>query len=380
MNGRSTFIVLCLLSGLLSGAEGWDVAFPAAAVCSYLPDGKEKVLIAAAGDHTAELADAVGALTQAVKKCERAQLVMDGAPLGDLSKADDALIVKKGAVFPVTIIVVIRHFEPNAVVTFYAKNGDVLQAFSTERGTALQPKEQVGKEQDGISQSIFDAVHKAVRDERKGTIPPSKEGTGGTVPYAKEFLWFPEWRDEFAAGPDPSTDTPPRIGENKLIVSWELFYKKVGREDLLIEMERRDKTKLGLFIGGLALGGVGVAFIVGGLSAQEAQNDQRDYYRFDKTTLQWEKQPEDPLGPYFWAGLAMTVTGTAAWVTGLLLDKNPASSKEVAEMARTYNRELRRRAGIPEPEEKELKDERIDMSLTPLLLHNGGGVNLMLDY
>jgi hypothetical protein len=125
---------------------------------------------------------------------------------------------------------------------------------------------------------------------------------------------------------------------------------------------------------------VGVAFMVGGISSQAAQNLQRDYYHFDKTTLEWKRLPEDPLGPYFWAGLAMTVTGTAVWVIGLLLDKNPASGKEVAELARAYNRELRRKAGIPEPEEKKLGADGVDMSVLPLLLYNGGGVNLRLTY
>lgn len=371
MKKQLSFLLFFLTVVSLFASEEWERSFSPEIVATYLPSGKEKMLLVGAGERNPKMIAMIKALAQALKGTGKAAMLMDDSPLGDISAMDDASVVKKCSRFPVTLIIVARYFKPSAVVTLYRPTGEVLNAFSVERGELLSPYE-TNIVEGGVSQSVLDAVSAAVKKDEKEP----------ETFYDRELLWFWEWKDGLSPGPDPDTDREPRIGKYKKALTWDVFFRKVGREDLAIEFDRREKAKKGLFIGGLSLAVVGAVFVVAGASVQTWKNDSRDYYRFNETTLAWEKQAEDPLGPYFWSGLAMTITGTASWITGVLLNKNPATGKEVADMARAYNRELKKRTEGSGAEEKtkEMSAEGIDLMIDPFALPSGGGINLRVSY
>jgi hypothetical protein len=155
---------------LLAAVPEWTVTFDPAATASYLDRPNPAVLVVGAGESTTSSVAATAAIARALRSSGRARLVMTGESIAVRSADTDAEVVKKAAVLPVELVLVVRTFPgaaETAVATFYDKSGASVAALA---GTLGQPLPHQARQvaatagRDGVSATV--KQHVEARDER----------------------------------------------------------------------------------------------------------------------------------------------------------------------------------------------------------------------
>lgn len=129
---------------VLSAEPHWSTTFDPAAAASYLDRPNAAVIVVAAGAAPTVAPAAAAALAQALKDSRQTRLVMTGESLSVAPADDDAAIVKRAAVLPVDLVVIVRTFGgtvETAVATIYDKQGSAVSGMAGVLGQPLPRKE-----------------------------------------------------------------------------------------------------------------------------------------------------------------------------------------------------------------------------------------------
>lgn len=246
--------------------SAWNKAFTPDPVCSYLPAGKNDVLVATAGEIPASQATAPKALENAFRSCGRVGLVMDATSLGPVAGMDDARIVKRAGGMPVNRVSILRLFpagprEPwRAVVTTYDKAGNVVGAFSATAGTPLE------KSGGGGAVSPGEGLSARTADEVAGQVATYRAtNTQAQESYDQSFIGFDDWAAITQTGQVVRTWTQPWQGKYRRPLEGADFYRALGRNDLAERYRSSRSTKIAITVLGVVVGTVGVVLLWDGI-------------------------------------------------------------------------------------------------------------------
>jgi hypothetical protein len=348
MSGTMKTMILVMASlvgssALAESAADWSASFGQGRAASYLlasPVKNPAVLVAGAGRER-PTDGAVAALRKAL--ASGARLVMDSRALGAIEDLDDAAIVKRAASLPVDVVVVVRVFasdrgKDSAVVTFFAKSGNVLSAFNVEAGAGAPTRsEQNGS---GVSTEAANAVS-AVLTNHNEAAAPEDHRSPAQKEFDSKFIGFYETAPQkstselfHSACPYQGTAHSPLCGPH--------FYEAVGHDELAQSSRHRSGARVGLITTGVLLLVAGSATaIAGGVSGVAspfciAQNASG-------TCL---AQDTGPNYTVMGTGLGLVGLGLTGIIVGAVLNPNPTPIRDVYRMAKEHNQALRQRLGL----------------------------------
>ena len=157
--------------------------------------------------------------------------------------------------------------------------------------------------------------------------------------YKRKYLWWQDWASvDVSTGRVVSRWSVPKQGTAGYDLKGVQFYEALGRDDLATRYRKRNRLRWGLGLGSAAVG-TGVMFW--GLSVYVSAESSA----FD-TEVSAEEQRKETVGMSMMVGGAV-VAGAGALFIGLFRS-HPVSANEARRLADDYNRELRKRLGIPE--------------------------------
>ncbi|HVE82071.1 MAG TPA: hypothetical protein VND93_04465 [Myxococcales bacterium] len=334
-----------------SGAVDWTATFPPEAMGSYVEADASAVLVAPAGDASADLAGAAKAVAAALRASGKAKLVMDESAIGATAGLSDEQIVQKCKALPVQRVVVVRVFpgadaaRPSAVITFYDKDARAVSALAAEAGTPVAARE--GKAEGGISGSTLNAV---------GNVTQSRPGDkNAQQKYDEQYIWFADLTGVNQYGQVVGTWSFAYEGKYQKLLTMDQLLIKVGRQDLARDYAAKNSQKSLLVItGGAALiasGGLLPLALLSACAAKSAQNYDCVRYDWTNTALV--------------GGLAAGGLGLMIWGFGI---KMPVEPVEVRKMADEYNQKLKRDLGLSAREREGGPSLQISLAPTGLSL------------
>lgn len=346
-----------MLLALLAAAPAWDATFDASATASYLDRPNAAVLVVAGGEPSESRAAAERALVEALRKSGQTRLVMSGESLAATPGDSDEALVKKAAVLPVDVVLVLRLFPgatETAVATFYDKAGAALSALSGSPGQPLARREG-GSRQNAGRAAVVETVKKAegAQGRTSGTSsggvghdPGKIEFGGGAMVNARTGQVLSTWIIPFHKGER---------------LEGAHFYEVVGREDLARQYRSRATTRTGLLLGG------GVATAAGTVMALATMLPTCAIWDARAQTCLQTRVPNLVV-----PGLVMAGAGFVALMVGAFFQPDPVSPKARYELAEEYNRGVdARRAGAAS---REVERPRVTLGVAP----TPGGVSAAL--
>jgi hypothetical protein len=359
-----------VLSAFVAQAQSWEETFAAEPLATYLTGSELRVIVVAAGENSGESAAAATALEQALKASGKTSLVMPDDSLGDVSKLDDARIVLKCQALPVELVAVVRVFAgsegapANTVVVFYDKNAEVAVALNGVLGTVLPANPKAGSTGQGAPAEAVDAVSTI-------TEGSARDARAALVQYRRELIWF-ETIGVVHPGTGAILETwsAPYKGVHGDPLDGPEFYRLVGRDDLAARYKRRKGVRLGLIIGGIAVGVAGLGVMLWG--TENVETDKCKERDEDDECLAYEEN-WTPI----YVGLGMALAGCAAGITGPFIRPHPVDAHEAFRLANAYNQRLKERLGLTDEDLEEVEGGRVsNFSLSPLVGPNGGGLGV----
>ncbi len=333
MTSTRLVVVLAALLSLPAAAADWKASFPADTMATYLDGAQRTLLVAAAGAPVSDVKAAAAALETAFRASGKARLVMGDAGLGSLLTQDDAQVVRQCAAMPVELIAVVRVFtgaagaEPSVVVTLYDHAGGVQMAFSTTRGTPLQPH--VGS---GASASIHTVTAKEP--------PPPPEDAERQAKYDQRFLWTEATSAVSVEGTTHAYSALAYEGRAMRTLVGADFYEKVGRVDLATQYRGRMFTKY-------AAGAVGLAAMATGLIMLALPAHGRCVkYLGPPSDNQCQQYEAGPGAGLLLPALGLEALGLGALLYGIYAQAQPVGTAEVRQLVDEYNHKLKVELGL----------------------------------
>lgn len=334
MTIRWVAVVAALVSGAASASAevaAWTKSFEVNALRSHLDALTSDRFIVVPGEGSDSAAKA---FENALRATGRASLVMDASAVGGLAARTDAEIVNEVRHLPIQIVMVVRVFTEDAVITGYDRFGATLLGITATRGKPMK----------GTSGAVAEAPAKSLPTVARNDTPGMKavatapadsattaaapgvdvgEGaSGGAIAsigrirqamelrYNTNFLRFKEYKDS-SGWP---LYTEPVQGSIEKSLTWPEFYRVVGREDLARAFDANVATS------NLLRWVVGPGFLIGGLGAGYFLNN----------------------GLYPLIGVAGALV---AGGMGTYMSVQPVSAKKQQELLDAYNSSLRTQAG-----------------------------------
>jgi hypothetical protein len=373
-------LLILLLASLSAGAQesAWKRTFAPQAIGSYLPKGKNDVIVVAAGaqptDASAvDLASAAKALANAFRLCGMADLVMDSASLGPLARLEDSQIVKRAAAMPINRVAILRLFpagpgEPfRAVVTIYDKTGAVVGAFSGSEGASIERSEASveGKATEGTNARAADEVAAQVSTYRADNKKAQET-------YERFFIGFDDWAAVTQTGGVVRTWTQPWQGKYKKPLEGADFYRAIGRQDLAERYAAKGRTKGAICVIGVAVTALGI-YIASSSVSMNTPNYSSD------NPSDW--QSKDDSGRLVW-GMVIAGVGSMMITLPWLASSHPVDAPEARRLADLHNMKLKAKLGLSADEDDsgERRPRRASGSIlaTPLPFASPGGGGLRL--
>src|SRR5512140_402845 len=272
----SALMLLVLLSAT---GEQWGATFPPKEMATYLEAQDAKVLVAAAGEPAESVRAAATAVENALRGSGRTSLVMNDAALGSLQSASDVDVVTRAKAFPVQLVAVVRVFPgaadapETAVVTFYDKEGKVLSALTATAGTPIAARSGASSGE-AVSSEALKSVD---------TVRGSGPATDAEKEYDRKYVVIEDAAVVTRAGQVARLGLAYQ-GKSRLPIDGADFYRAIGRKDLAEQYQSRNTLRLGLGLGGMALGIAGIALFAPGIvdpcvkrNAQTRECLQTDY-------------------------------------------------------------------------------------------------------
>jgi hypothetical protein len=336
-------------------------------VASYLPAQPHGYLVAAAGPGAR---DAAAALRGSLRQAPAARVVMDDAALGSLEGLDDAAIVARARPLPVEAIVVVRVFPggdgqpPRAVVTFYDKKGAAKVAFTTIAGMPIEAKPAAAPAAvgEGLGEAAADEISAVLRQHSTGGARAKEDYDARSLDLAGTYT--------IENGNVTSTSGLPYQGrKNPRLLTWDEFYRLLGRPDLEKRYRERHGARQFLI-------GAGVVLTVGGfvlalIAAANADSGCSGGGSCDAT------------GVIGWG--AVGSIGVIAMFGGYAMSENPVPLSEMRAATDAYNEKLRRDLGLneapPAPAPPaHARARRPRWFAAPRVAPSAGGLTLGLQY
>lgn len=331
----------------------WGDTFTADAVGGYLGDKKPNVMVVGA---TAISEPAAEALRGAMRASKRAGLVMDAQAIGSTDGLDDRSIVDRAKTQPVGQVVIVRVFDggpgeaPSAIVTFYKPDGGVVTAITATAGTAIASNGAVVASS-GVSSEAVDAVESIGEETKKETRKQDKVDREAQAKYDAEYLWFENWVGVSAqSGAVVARWSNLKQGKYGADVRGSSLYKIVGRDDLL----KRYRTRLGIRLGvGIPVSVGGFAMMTAGLiSLFNSADLTGPDFGYDDPIGLGRKQLPGGLGTT--GSLVLIGVGSGLYVGGMIFaiafKSHPIKGPEAREIVDNYNKGLRKKYGLAEPQ------------------------------
>jgi len=331
----------------------WGDTFEPGAVGSYLGDQKVNVMVVGA---TSASAPAAEALRAAMRASKRGGLIMDAQAIGATDGLDDRTIVERAKTQPVAQIVIVRVFDggpgepPSTILTFYRPDGAVITAITGVAGTPIA-NNGAPVASAGASTQPVDAVPEVDAAARPEANKEGAVDREAQAKYDAECLWFQNWvgvsADTGAVVARWSNITRGKYGAD---VRGASLYKIVGRDDLLKRYRTRHAIRLGVGIpvalGGITMLSVGAAILFSNLSA-----DGPTFGPDDPLGMGRERVP----GPISNTGAAVLMgAGFGVYLGGMIFaivfKSHPVDRAGAAELMDTYNKGLRKKYGLGEPQ------------------------------
>ena len=391
--GLSLVTILLASRGATAQESAWKRTFVPQAVGSYLPKGKNDIIVVAAGDATAkrskdvgsaslqptdassaDLASAAKSLGTAFRLCGVAGLVMDSASLGAMAGLEDAQIVKKAAAMPINRVAILRLFpagpgEPfRAVVTLYDKAGAVVGAFSGSAGSPIELSgtSLEGKPDEGMNARAADEVATQV-----STYKADNKKAQET--YELYYIGFDDWAAVTQTGRVMNTWTQPWQGKYKKPLEGAEFYRVVGRKDLADKYASTNRTKGVICALGVVVAAVGIYI------AATAMSTSTPNYSSDNPA-DW--QSKDDTTQLLWGAIIAGI-GAGMITIPWAVSSHPVDAPEARRLADQHNMKLKTKLGLSSNEDDsgESRSHRASARITampaPFASPGGGGLALV---
>lgn len=340
-------MLLTCLSVLALAAGDWKSTFVPEATASYLDRPNASVLVLGGGESNDRRREAEDALVSALRASGKTRLVMTGEGLTVTSADPDAALIKKAAVLPIDLVLILRLFPgqtETAVVTLYDKSGATLGALAANPGVTLLPHE------GGLGQAAGRAT----------VVGIVKGRDDDDAPRASQPKPDPE---KIAIG----NKVRPQLHDGKVIGSWKTpsyggkaltdarFYELAGTPDVLGRYRGRVALKVSLIAVGGAVSIAGLVVGIATLSPPCAVFDSRI-----STCVQYQ------YSSLFLPGLISSVVGLAALIVGAAINPHPISEKERLQLVDDFNAKVdARRDADSEPEPAPTHAPEVSLSRSP---------------
>ncbi len=338
-------------------AIDWSTTMSGDAVASYLRETDRRVIVVAGGEPSPALEDARRAVEAGLRSSRKLDVVMDASALGSVAGLGDQQIVELAKHQAVDAIAIVRTFGDGAdislVVTFYATDGSVVNAFSLAAGDQLAAASG-GSNTAGVSEKAIGSVSEVISQNSEAT---NEYGlTDAEIEYLDKFLhyqyvvYFNTQTGAITAG---KTNTALRGVENQVVVDSQ-FFDYVGKPDEAERHRKRKALKSGLVLPGViftstALPAGLALLVVGALAPCELSLDANCSGGRSMVIA------GGTLTGFGVAGLGMLIAG--AVIPKVL---TPARKRQEID---EYNRGLRTRLGLPDDVEDQIRAklaERLD--------------------
>jgi hypothetical protein len=329
---------LTLAASTPAAAAEWDNTFSSDRVAAYVNAQMKSVAVVAAGERNRDLEQAASALTSALRRSGKTDLVMDDRGLGNVTRLDDAAIVARCAKLPVTTVAVVRIFEgeksapPTTVVTFYDKQSEVTAALSAKRGEPLDAPT-AGSAGEGVSNDAASAVTSLTKNI-SGTQAQAREK------FEKEAVWFEDMvAVDGSSGAVVSSWSNVYQGKYKKPLGGAEFYEVVGRPDLAEQYRSSDAVRSAFIVPGGAIALLGLVAMTASPFALLIGDDVAT----DDTKM------TVMLGGLIGGG-GVALAGALVGSVGAMVNPHPVKPTEARELADNFNKKLARDLGLSEQE------------------------------
>ncbi len=256
--------------------------------------------------------------------------VMLSDSLGDVSKKSDVEIGSASAAYPVDLVVILRNFDDDLLLTTVKTNGELVSTRVLIRSAfkVAAPAEQ--KETAKSTESVETPKTTSSSHIQKSDELSATERAMNL--FSSDFIWFDSWAGAaslfaisgmtngslmFGSG---ALINEPHKGTNGKNLNTSEFYEGIERPDLKEELADNTVTGYGIIVSGA------VAIVLGSLWLASAE-DVNDVV--------------PGLG-----GLTVVTSGTVLLFYGLVYDPDPMTSSEKQHAARLHNKNLARRYGF----------------------------------
>jgi hypothetical protein len=354
-------LLACLWFSPSALAMDWSSALTEHTVSPHVRGTDQTVLVVAAGEKTPALDQAAMALKDALRRSPSIKLVIGDEALGDLSGLDDAAIVRKASTQPVTQVIVLRVFpgrtteEPGAVVTAYAKQGDVLESFTVllQAQTGTQASSAGGGTVPFAGSAPAAGSALAASGPPAGATPATATSSSAETSAAEAQFQERSVRVKDRVG--LLSHSVGYRGSHDEALRWPEFYTYIGQPEAAHKARVRRAVKTGLVVGGL--GAAGAAIVVPlalmrdpNAEARKKCNPVPPRYDGDKaackSVVYWDTMLQNT--PYDMVLAYVPFIGVAFAVTPLALKADPTPRKERARMVEEFNQKLWRDLGLPD--------------------------------
>jgi hypothetical protein len=372
----------------------WSTTFATEPVATHLQGSALRVVVVTAGSESADSKEASQALEAALKATKKARVVVSSASLGKFTAMDDEAIVKKCAKLPLDVVITVRAFDGDegatVIVTLYDKAGEVLSAFSAEKGRKIAARSEdapleVSKASRTVKKVIGEPVAKASTEasETSGGLEAPQEI--GNDAYDTKYIGFEQWVGINRYGAVVSTWSTPYQGKYHRELSNAEFYEIVERPDLAEKYRAKNRVRLGLGLGlglggvvaGATMVGVGTAMALGSSSGGGCR-----VYGIPTTINPYPGCLEyAPTSGGIGVGLlisgsVLSLAGIVGGMVAMFMNPHPVKPHEALALADSYNKKLRKKANGELEEEKPSPDKTAKLSweIAPSFSGSGGGV------
>jgi hypothetical protein len=370
-------LLLVSVSTAAADPAAWKTSFTGPAVASQHAVAMDGLVVTGGGAADPARDEAVTAVLDAYRSSGRVSLVIDAAPLGDLTGLADADIVKRAGALAVSHVAVVRLFastagQPTAMVSVYDRTGTPVTSFVATAGAALPvrataapPAEPtVAPASTGISRDTFDSVASAQKASQRDAAAAKAE-------FNDNFVWVDGFTVVNGYGMPIASGAIAYQGIERRPLNGASFYTAVGRDDLASRYRSRRNTKIGFIVGGTAVAIGAILYAASGLDCE--------YPDFPSTPAEdaaYERCEDDGMSRLQW-GLGISLVGSLASTIALFVPSHPVPVSTRRQLAIEHNEGLRTRLGLDsEYTPRLLRSPIRDVNVTPYAAAGGGGLVL----
>lgn len=255
-----------------------------------------------------------------------AEIVMDDAPLGDVSAKSDDEIIAAAKAYPVDVVVVLRTFPgangPSAVLRIESTANIATRTFRLQPGQPPPPWNQPPTPSPVVGDDPAVVAQTRATDVGRQQAAMTRMGALGLVETMRLVSAEHERRQlAFEARPKSPVVRDP----GGAVVPWPDAYERMGRPELALSYRRRTVTSTAAMAAGAIFGAAGIGMLFVGLANQANCGTESGCGR--PTLLIF--------------GASSAVVGAAAIVTGLLIRRHRTPTDELETLVEEHNRDRR---------------------------------------